>query len=254
MKRIIAFIIIAALITAVTAVDAKNSGNSAGSQQNSAAALASDNRPAVISDKYTNISQANRSSAPNAAAAAPGKANESLGQSNKTSKNLTSYREQQLEIKEQIKLMQNESANVSGSETNNRFKNQNTVRTAVLTLLLAGNISGGIGSQISSIAEEFNNSLAAQYNAEEKIQNRDSVSRFLFGGDSDSAGYIREKAAGNMERIQNLNTVLNDCDCDEELKEMIEAQIKVLEQEQNRLQEMSAAEAEDRGLFGGIFG
>ena len=181
--------------------------------------------------------------------------NESAGQGAVVSVKVTSVSQNQQEIKAQIKQIQKESANISGSEQNNRLKNQNTVRIAVQTLLAAGNISGGIGDQISAIAKEFNNSVMVQTKAEEKIQTRNAVSKFFFGGDFDAANDIQAQTEQNRQRIENLNTLMNQCsDCDEELKTMIKEQIQVLEQEQNRLSEISRAELENKGIFGGLFG
>ena len=184
------------------------------------------------------------------------KKDESPGRGNGVSANLTAAERNRQEIKAQIKLIQKENANITGLSSNNRLRNENTVRVAVQTLLAAGNISGGIGPQISAIAKEFNNSVTAQYKAEEKIENRNAISRFFFGGDSEAGEEIQQQIEANRVRLRNLDNLMNQCgeECDGELKAMIQEQIQALEQDQNRLEELAQAEQNDKGLLGGLFG
>ena len=237
MKKILAIIIIAALFISVPVSAASDNGQGQGNSD--AKGIDEELKGNQAGDSET--AQANK--------------NESAGKGNAVSTSLTTANQNQQEIKAQIKLILKENANISGLTSENKLQNQNIVRSAVQTLLAAGNISGGIGEQISAIAKEFNNSVMAQYNAEEKIQNRNAISRFFFGGDADAAEEIQQQIEANRVRLENLNTLMNQCeDCDGELKTMIQEQIQLLEQEQNRLQELAQAETDDKGLLGGIFG
>ncbi|MBN2733808.1 MAG: hypothetical protein JXQ82_02990 [Methanomicrobiaceae archaeon] len=249
MKKIIAILLIAALLLAFPVTAAKNTDDTGngGAGANQAAGL-TNNTATEIDEELKGAGQSA------GAVISQAEKGEPAGQGAGVSAAVTSANQNQQEIKSQIKLMQKEAANISGLESNNRLKNQNTVRVAVQTLLAAGNISGGIGEQISAVAKEFNNSVMSQYNAEEKIQSRNAISRFFFGGDSNAAKDIQAHIEQNRQRIENLNTLMNQCDCDEELKAMIREQIQVLEQEQNRLSELSQTELGDKGLLGGIFG
>ena len=252
MKKILVILLIIALLFAFPASAAKDNDDTGSGGDNGVQASAGYNKTTAAGNGNSS-GTATSSGSQGVSATAQENKNQSAGQGTAISENLTTLRNQE-EIKEQIRLIENESANISGLETNNMLKNRNTVRAAVQALIAAGNLSGVTGEQISAIAQEFNNSLALQYSAEERIQDRNAVSRFFFGGDSDAAGEIRDQIEANQERIENLNTLMNDCDCDDELKTMIQAQIQVLEEEQNRLQELSQAELNDKGLLGGLFG
>lgn len=255
MRKLLVILLIAAVLIAFPVSAAKTDDNTKAGGNNTAAVSGAVNGTAKgIDDKLTGTDKAANQSGGSATAQA--NRNISAGQGNGVSTNLTSALQNQQEIKAQIKLIQKEAANQSGLSSDNRLKNQNTVRVAVKTLLAAGNISGGIGDQISVIAREFNNSVKVQYTAEETIQNRNSLARFFFGGDSEAAEEIQQQIEQNRIRLANLNDLMNMCgeDCDEELKAMIQEQIQLLEQEQNRLQELSQAELEDKGLLGGLFG
>lgn len=255
MKKVIVVLLIAVFLLTLLAFPvsaAKNTDDKGNNGANAGPVADVSNKTAGISNDSKGAEQLSKQSDGSVLLA---NKNESAGQGALVSVKVTSVSQNQQEIKAQIKQIQKESANISGSEQNNRLKNQNTVRIAVQTLLAAGNISGGIGDQISAIAKEFNNSVMVQTKAEEKIQTRNAVSKFFFGGDFDAANDIQAQIEQNRQRVENLNTLMNQCsDCDEELKTMIKEQIQVLEQEQNRLSEISRAELENKGIFGGLFG
>ncbi|MBN1433102.1 MAG: hypothetical protein JW931_10075 [Methanomicrobiaceae archaeon] len=241
MKKILVILVIAALLIAFPVSAAKPADDSQGNGNGAAAALGAASKTANGID---NELKGNKSGV------------SATVQGNGISANLTAAERNRQEIKAQIKLIQKENANITGLSSNNRVMNENKIRVAVQTLLAAGNISGGIGPQISAIAKELNNSVTAQNKAEEKIQNRNAISRFFFGGDSEAAGEIQQQIEANRVRLGNLDNLMNQCgeDCDGELKAMIQEQIQLLEQDQNRLQELSQAELNDKGLLGGLFG
>ena len=145
---------------------------------------------------------------------------------------------------------QPESVNTSALKAENRERNENTVRTAVQSLLAYGNVSGGIGSQISVTASGFNNSLNAAYMAEEKIRNRNQLVRFLFGGDKSAAETINRQVEENREWIAKLESEISSCNCSEETKMMLSQQVRVLNEENARLNTIAGEEISDKGLFG----
>ena len=134
------------------------------------------------------------------------------------------------------------------------YRNQNTVREAVHTLLASEDLIGNIGSEVSKIAREFNNSVQKTIQAEEKIQKRNMVVEFFFGGDEEAAEDILQETNKNKEKIQQLKDLKQQCDCDEEVKNVIQEQIQNIEQEQNRLGQLAQKEKSNKGLFGWLFG
>ena len=133
------------------------------------------------------------------------------------------------------------------------YQNQNQVRLAVHSLLAMEDLVGGIGKNVSQIARQFNNSIQATINAEEKIQTRSAFARFFVGGDEKAAGEIEQEVNQNKQRIQELKQLYEQCDCDEEVKEIMQEQIQNMEQEQNRLQELAQKEKKSKGLFGWLW-
>ena len=144
------------------------------------------------------------------------------------------------------------------------YQNQNKVREAVHALLAAEDLltteestkgnGKGIGPEVSAIAREFNNSVDKTIPAEEKIQKRNRVVEFFFGGDEEAAEDILEETNKNKVKVQQLKNLYQECDCDEEVKNIIQEQIQNLEQEQIRLEEVAQKEKSNKGLFGWLFG
>jgi hypothetical protein len=157
------------------------------------------------------------------------------------------------ELKEMIQIRKTEIEDELGAlddKISKVYLNQNKVREAVHTLLAAEDLVGGLGSEISEIAKEFNNSIVATVQAEEKIQKRNSFVKFFFGGDEQAATEIEGEVTRNQERIQQLNQLREDCNCTEEVKEVIQEQVQTMEQEQERLKVLAEGEKSVSGLFG----
>jgi len=157
-------------------------------------------------------------------------------------------------------MIQAEQKNMTQVAANTRaamqevLQNQNTVRLAVHTLLAAENLTGGIGPQVSQIAQGFNNSVQATINSEERIRTRSVFVTFFAGGDTEAADEILRQVQQNQVRITELNQLMNECVCNAGVKEIIEEQIQALSQEQVRLQTLAQQEKGNRGLFGWLWG
>jgi hypothetical protein len=139
--------------------------------------------------------------------------------------------------------------NISSGERD-RIKNENEVRIAVTTLLETEDLSGGIGRNVSAIAREFNDSASSTQKLEDRIQSRNSFVRLFFGGDRDAARELANQTARNNVRIVELQQLISSVTLDAEVRTTMEDQVRIIQQEQDRLQQLAAREQEDRGLFG----
>lgn len=126
----------------------------------------------------------------------------------------------------------------------------NDVRLAVHTLLAMENITGGIGPQVSAIAIAFNNSAQQSWQIEQRIQNRDAISRFFFGGDQVSAAELASLSIQNRDRVRQITQLMANESLDEETRAMLQEQLAIMEQENTRLGQVSSAEQQSRGIFG----
>jgi len=160
------------------------------------------------------------------------------------------------ELKEMIQQRQQQMSQEvlsAGKKVQGVYQNQNRVRLAVHALLAMEDITGGLGKNISAIARNFNNSVQATIRAEEKIQTRSGFARFFAGGDAEAAEDMEREVTQNQDRIQQLKQLREDCDCDGDVKLMMQEQIQNMELEQTRLQQLAQSEKKSRGLFGWIW-
>jgi hypothetical protein len=129
-------------------------------------------------------------------------------------------------------------------------KNKNAVRDAVHSLLALENRTGGIGPQISAIAREFNNSADAGRQYEDRIQNRETLSRILFGGDRQAAKELANLTAQNQARITGIENLINSSTLDADNRSRMDEQVQVLKQQVAQEQQLITQAQQDRGLFG----
>lgn len=138
--------------------------------------------------------------------------------------------------------------NVSSGDRE-QFKNENEVRLAVHTLLEMEGVSGGIGRNVSAIAREFNNSAGSAKTFEDRIRERNTFTRILFGGDRDAAREIANLTARNRDRILELEQLIQSSSLDADVRALMEDQVRIIKKEQERLEQLSKREQEDRGFF-----
>ena len=156
------------------------------------------------------------------------------------------------DLKQKIENRKHELEDEEASTTpkfKNAMKNANEVRLAVHVLLASRELLGGIGSQVSEIAKEMNDSVATTTNVEAKIQSRGFLMRLLFGGDSAAAEVITEAVTQNQQRIDDLNKLLGEANVSADIQVVLKAQITAIQDAQARLQDLAQKEQKMWGLF-----
>ena len=107
------------------------------------------------------------------------------------------------QLNNQMQLAQ---INTTGNKEKQKvFRNQNAVRETVMILLALrkeGNLSGGIGRNVSAIARNFSNSVNKTIEAEQRIMSRGGLTRMLFGGDENAAQTIQSQLNKNRVLLQ----------------------------------------------------
>ena len=129
------------------------------------------------------------------------------------------------------------------------LENVNQVRLAVHALLASKDLLGGIGTQVSQIAQQMNDSVATTTNAEEKIQSRGFFSSLFFGGDSAAANTISQAVTKNQGNVQKLTELLSQTNVPADIQTTLKAQITALQAEQARLQALAKKEKSRWGIF-----
>ncbi len=127
--------------------------------------------------------------------------------------------------------------------------NANPVRLAVHALLASKDLVGGIGAQVSQVAQQINDSVASTTAAEAQIQSRGFFTKLLFGGDTAAANVITEQVAQNQQRIDDLTKLLGQANISAAVQTTLQAQITALQAAQTRLQDLAKQEQSTWGLF-----
>ena len=128
-------------------------------------------------------------------------------------------------------------------------KHANEVRLAVHALLAAKPLLGGIGQQVSQIAQQVDASVGTTTNAEAQIQARGFWTNFLFGGDSAAAAVIQNEVAQNQQHIQELTQLLNQANVSVDVQTTLKAQIAAMQLQQTNLANLALKEQSQWGLF-----
>lgn len=155
--------------------------------------------------------------------------------------------QEQLQAKEKVMAKEMSEA---GKKEQKALQNQNEVRTAVQAMQMLGNMSGGIGKEVSAIAKEFNNSVQKTLQAETQIEKKGGLARLFTGGDAKAAETLEKEVQTRAQELTQLKTQAQTCDCEQGVKEMLQEQIKTLEQEQTRLGELAQKEKSKKGILG----
>lgn len=160
------------------------------------------------------------------------------------------------ELKEAVQAKKGElEGQLEEGENYETHKNQNVVRIAVHAMLASEELTDGIGPRVSEIAKEFNNSVQSTIKAEEKIKSRGAIRKLFLGGDKEAAGELEQETIRNQNRIEELNQLMNQCEeCSEEVKNVLQEQVQLITQEQERLSNLAKNEKGKKGLFGFLFG
>ena len=129
-------------------------------------------------------------------------------------------------------------------------REQAQVDVALYALTNTGNLTGSSGPELTRLSAEINNSYGDALQAKQQIKSRSSFMRMLLGGDREVAGLLIQYADQNQQRIQQMEQLLANCsDCHPQVRTMLEEQVQVLSQEQNRLLTLGQQEEGDQGDY-----
>lgn len=127
------------------------------------------------------------------------------------------------------------------------------ISKSVEELLSVADIEGGsIGKKVRDVAKSQHDSSEETTSLIEDAQSRTGISKFLLGPSYDQLDGIQERIAKNQDDIVKLGEAAQEID-DSDLKSVIEEQVAVLQQENEKLQSFIAGEQKEPGVFGWIF-
>lgn len=145
--------------------------------------------------------------------------------------------------------MNMQAQNYSRAERN-VYQNQNQARIAVFGLQAMEGMMPGIGPQVSAYTKVMNQSVNQTLQLERKIQARSWVRTFFMGGDREAAAQLQQQVQINNTYINKIRQLSNECaNCTVEVKAMLQSQLREMEMEQIRLQNLAEKGQNRRGLL-----
>ena len=155
-------------------------------------------------------------------------------------------------VKEQNKnmnalMMEIEKLKNASNEKGNNVRVRNAGAAIQGLKLMNQYTNSSVGQKVSQIANRYEKTYQEALSLEEKIEQRSTFSKLLFGGDKELAESLKNQVRENEALIEELKLQLNNAS--EEEKEFIMEQIKELKAECERLENIANEEANRKGLF-----
>ena len=129
-------------------------------------------------------------------------------------------------------------------------EHRSSVSTFVQNLLkVADKEKGKIGDEVKAIAKDQNDNKDNVANNIDKIKNRGGFKTFLIGTDYKNIGQLRSEMVKTGNQIDQLNKLLSQT-TNADTKVALDAQIKTLQQEQQKINDFLKANESKFSLFG----
>ncbi|GEM_PF-1796633 len=136
-----------------------------------------------------------------------------------------------------------------GAELRELARNRNRVEVGVMAMVAAQNMVGQNGTQIASLAQEIHSTHRTMSQEEKQIQSRAFLSKLFFGGDSDTAASMQTQLQLNEQRMLQIRQSLDECECEEQVRTMLQEQLQNMQEEHTRLKQLADNETSTWGLF-----
>ncbi len=133
------------------------------------------------------------------------------------------------------------------------IRNQSIYLVGLDSLRQVEELNRSFAQNLSELENEWNQSVRVTLEAENRIRTRSSFIRFFVGGDAEAARNLEQQIEQNQERIREMEQLVEQCACSDEVKALLREQIRQMVQEQDRLRSIARLELEDKGIFGQFF-
>ena len=141
------------------------------------------------------------------------------------------------------------SANASTTGALTAETHRSSVATFVQSLLSVADRDGGIGAEVRAVAQSQQESASTTADAVAKVEGRSKILTFLFGSDWKNLGSLRSEIAKASADMEKLEAALRNT-TSASVRAELEAQIAVLEDQQDDLANFVAEHESNFSLFG----
>jgi hypothetical protein len=106
-----------------------------------------------------------------------------------------------------------------------------------------------VNPSLAQVGQQIQQSTQTTIKAEQQLRSRNQFMKFFFGSDQQAAAQLEQTASQNKQRLQQVTQLANQCPCDAQVKNMIQKQVQMMTQEQNRLLQLASKEKQNKGIF-----
>lgn len=152
-------------------------------------------------------------------------------------------------VQEKTQLMEQERELVKNKKDQDILKNQNRIRILV-QVLKANGTEQVIGPQVSEMAQEFNNSVMATINAEQRIQKKSAIAKFFTGDDQEAVSIIEQELNETEQEFQDLEEFTESIEGTSSESATWKQVFEEAKQERERLRELVKTSKKNRGILG----
>jgi hypothetical protein len=133
------------------------------------------------------------------------------------------------------------------------FENQDKIKIAVYSLLSMEKLIPSVGIIVSDLTIQINDSFTLTTDIENRIKSRGSLSRFFIGGNFKLADRLHLEIISIKDKFSLLEELSTRCSNLSEVEIFFNEQLHIIEEEQNRLQELVLSEKSSKGIIGWIW-
>lgn len=133
------------------------------------------------------------------------------------------------------------------------LENQSQARVAIRTIISSELLlPADVAPRMVTLTEALERAAQNALHAEENVSNRNWLSRFFIGGDTESAAVLQAEVNQNRELIREMTQLLNQTHVDGEVRQFLQEQLQNLETEQNRLAQVAVDQQDAWGVWSWI--
>jgi hypothetical protein len=151
-------------------------------------------------------------------------------------------REMETEIEQEL--------HIAGVKDQEIIQNQSSFLVGIQAIGEVNELVSMNTANITRLEMELRESLNTTTQAEVRIKERNQVVRFFVGGDESAARQLLRELEQNLDRVREMQQLIDQCNCSQDVQNMLREQLREMEQEQDRLQTLAQEEINDTGFLG----
>jgi hypothetical protein len=154
-----------------------------------------------------------------------------------------------VKIRERETMIEQE-LHIAGVNDPEILQNQSSFLVGIQAFREVNELVSVNSANITRIEAELRQSLMNTTQAEVRIKERNQIVRFFVGGDESAARQILQDLEQNQDRIREMEQLVDQCTCSQDVRDVLREQLQDMTQEQERLQTLADEEIKDTGLLG----